>query len=159
MRCSGMKKSACLLLGLACCAALAGCQRETSNPAASNAANAVSEPLPDADINASLEAIGPGPDAADAATPRFVGRWAVDEVACADSAWEFGATRLETPAGSVCRFTEVREVPGGYDVSARCTAEAPERDDVLKLRFPESAEGMLFESDSIADAGLRACPG
>jgi hypothetical protein len=52
----------------------------------------------------------------------------------------------------------VREVPGGYDISAQCTAEAPERDDLIRLRFPESAGGMLFESDSIADAGLVRCP-
>ena len=64
---------------------------------------------------------------------------------------------MRTPAGSVCRFAEVREVPGGYDIAARCTAEAPEQDDVLRLRFAESAGGMMFHSASIAEAGLVRC--
>ena len=107
---------------------------------------------PDADINASLEEVaGLEPP------PRFVGRWAVEPRSCDRTAWQFSETGLETPAGSVCRFTDVREVTGGYDIAARCTAEAPERDDTLELRFPESAGGMLFESDSIADAGLVRC--
>jgi hypothetical protein len=120
---------------------------------AENVANeAAGPPPPDADINASLEEV-----AGLEAPPRFVGRWAAEERLCADTAWRFTAGELRTPAGSICRFTEVREVPGGYDIAARCTAEAPERDDVLRLRFPESAGGMLFESDSIADAGLVRC--
>jgi hypothetical protein len=118
-----------------------------------NAANASSEPLPDADLNASL-----APVAGLEERPRFVGRWAAEEGLCGRSAWRFTDQELHTPAGSVCRFTDVREVPGGYDIAARCTAEAPARDDILKLRFPESAGGMLFESQTIADAGLVRCP-
>ena len=88
---------------------------------------------------------------------RYLGSWAAGEEFCSDAAWRFAERDLTTPAGSVCRFTEVRDVPGGYDVAARCTAEAPERDDLLRLRFPELAGGMLFEADSIADAGLVRC--
>lgn len=113
---------------------------------------AAGPPPPNADINASLEPVS-GRDA----VPRFVGLWAAEERLCADTAWRFTERELTTPAGSVCRFTDVDEVPGGYDIAARCTAEAPERDDILELRFPESAGGMLFESDSIADAGLVRC--
>ena len=57
----------------------------------------------------------------------------------------------------MCQFTEVEEVPGGYDIKARCTAEGPEQEDVLEIRFAESAGAMLFESQSIADAGLISC--
>lgn len=94
-----------------------------------------------------------------ATTPslRFVGRWASDERACASRAWRFTQRSLETPAGSVCRFSKVTNVPGGYDIAARCTAEGPPVNDVLKLRFAESARALLFESRSIADAGLVAC--
>ena len=115
-------------------------------------------PLPDADINASLAPLGaPPPSLEEAEAPRFVGRWAAEPGLCATAAWTFTRDRLQTPAGAVCRFQEVREAPGGYDVAARCTAEGPERDDVLEIRFAESAGAMLFESGSIADAGLVRC--
>jgi hypothetical protein len=48
-------------------------------------------------------------------------------------------------------------VPGGYDVSASCTAEEPPRDELLKLRFAESARALLVESRVIGDAGLVRC--
>lgn len=119
-----------------------------------NGADATAETLPNADINASLEDLV----GTEAEQPRFVGRWAAEERLCDDSAWSFTANELRTPAGSICTFADVREVPGGYDIAARCTAEGPERDDVIELRFPQSAGGMLFESESIADAGLVQCP-
>ncbi len=122
-----------------------------------NFAEQVRPQLPDADINASLEPIVGNGNGAESGAPRFVGLWATESRYCADTAWRFSEGELSTPAGSVCRFTDVRAVPGGYDIAARCTAEAPERDDVLRLRFPESAGGMLFESESIADAGLVRC--
>lgn len=131
--------------------------RQQPGPAAepeTAATNEIAAP-PDADINASLGALGEDPPRPGA--PGFAGRWAATERLCETAAWRFTGEGLETPAGSVCRFTEVREVPGGFDMSARCTAEAPERDDTIRLRFPESAGGMLFESDSIADAGLVRC--
>ena len=129
-------------------------------PAPENAAaNETATPVPDADINASLGELGEDPLRPGEAPPRFVGLWAAEERLCATTAWRFAADGLETPAGSVCRFIEVREVPGGYDIAARCTAESPERDDTIRLRFAESAGGMLFESDSIADAGLVRCGG
>lgn len=91
--------------------------------------------------------------------PRFVGRWAVDEQSCAARAWVFTRESLRTPAHSVCRFNDVRTVPGGYDIAARCTAEGPPTDDTLEIRFAESARAMLFESRLIADAGLIKCGG
>jgi hypothetical protein len=87
---------------------------------------------------------------------RFTGRWASVERNCADP-WVFTASSLRTPAGSVCSFSRVREVPGGYDIAASCTAEGPAEDDALRLRFAESARALLFESSTIADAGLVRC--
>jgi hypothetical protein len=98
------------------------------------------------------------PAQAAAADYRFIGRWAADERQCSAQAWRFTATALSTPAGSHCTFMKVKEVPGGYDIAARCTAEAPPVNDTLKLRFAESARALLFESGSIADAGLVRCP-
>ena len=100
------------------------------------------------------------PAVAEAPAPapyRFVGRWAGDARSCRTAAWRFTATSLATPAGSQCRFSRVTEVPGGYDIAARCTAEGPPTDDVLRLRFAQSARALLFESSTIADAGLVAC--
>lgn len=89
---------------------------------------------------------------------RFVGRWATEARNCGSLAWRFTATSLNTPAGSVCGFSKVTRVPGGYDISAQCTAEGPRARDTLKLRFAESAKALLFESNTIADAGLVRCP-
>lgn len=88
---------------------------------------------------------------------RFVGSWASEQRLCGSTAWRFTAKSLRTPAGSVCRFAQVREVPGGYDIRARCTAEGPPANDVLRLRFAESARALLFESNVVADAGLVRC--
>jgi hypothetical protein len=88
---------------------------------------------------------------------RFVGRWAADERSCTSAAWVFTQTTLRTPAGSVCSFDQVTPVPGGYDIQATCTAEAPPASDTLKIRFAESAKAMLFESETIADTGLVFC--
>lgn len=92
------------------------------------------------------------------ASYRFVGRWAADVRNCPGQVWRFTETSLRTPAGSVCAFKRVLEVPGGYDIAARCTAESPPTEDTLKLRFAESAKALLFESNVIADAGLVRCP-
>ena len=88
---------------------------------------------------------------------RFVGRWAADERSCTSAAWIFTQSTLRTPAGSSCNFDQVTQVPGGYDIQATCTAEAPPAPDTLKIRFAESAKAMLFESTVIADAGLVFC--
>jgi hypothetical protein len=88
---------------------------------------------------------------------RFVGQWAADQRSCDSTAWTFTATSLRTPAGSSCSFDHVSDVPGGYDILARCTAEGPSKPDTLKIRFAESAKAMLFSSKSIADTGLVFC--
>lgn len=92
-----------------------------------------------------------------AANYRFVGRWAAKANGCSSQAWQFTANSLNTPAGSRCTFRKVIEVAGGYDIAARCTAEGPPTDDTLKLRFAESAKALLFESKTIAEAGLVRC--
>jgi hypothetical protein len=147
---------AILLLSLAACRAEPSAEAPVET---SNEANAAAAELPDADINASLGILSDEADMPDEASgsQRFVGRWAAVEGLCDNAAWTFTATELRTPAGSVCRFTGIDEVPGGYDIAARCTAEGPERDDVLELRFAESAGALLFDSESIADAGLIRC--
>ncbi len=88
---------------------------------------------------------------------RFVGRWAAEVNACDSAAWRFGADRLETPAGSVCTFGDVTPVDGGFDIAARCTAEGPEQDDTIRLRFDEEARRMRFESESVAGDALVYC--
>ena len=164
MRFSSMAKGratagAILLLGLAACRAEPTAEAPGDGyGTADEAWNASAPELPDADINASLGLdLAQEPGEADARTQRFVGRWAAQEGLCENAAWTFSATELRTPAGSVCRFGEMEEVPGGYDIAARCTAEGPEREDVLELRFAESADALLFGSEHIAEAGLIRC--
>lgn len=88
---------------------------------------------------------------------RFVGLWATEAAFCSNRAWRFSPESLRTPAGSQCDFSKVTPVAGGYDIAARCTAEAPPSDEVIRIRFAESARAMLFESEAIADAGLIYC--
>ena len=88
---------------------------------------------------------------------RFIGKWAANERSCESAAWQFTQTTLRTPAGAVCGFDRVTQVPGGYDIQATCTAQAPPASDTLKIRFAESSKAMLFESESIADDGLVFC--
>ena len=155
-----------LAAGLACAALFAcGSEPVDEGPDASegelrrNAGENSVEPPPDADLDASLDLLGEDPPrpGEEPEPPRFVGRWAATESMCEQAAWRFTPTQLTTPAGSVCLFEEVRVAPGGYDIAARCTAEAPERPDTIRLRFAEPAGGMSFESASIADAGLVRC--
>lgn len=160
---------ATLMLLIPAVLVLAGCRPAPDQPAgpangAAAAEDRAEERGPPPDIDASvafdqLEGIdnhlppplGEGP-------PRFVGRWAADEAGCAGAAWRFDARALRTPAGAACRFVTIAEVPGGYSIAARCTAEGPERDDRLEIRFAESARSMLFDSRSVAAAGLVRCP-
>lgn len=88
---------------------------------------------------------------------RFVGMWAAEADMCDGQAWRFTRESMETPAGSVCKFVNATPVAGGYDISARCVAEGPPVDDMLNIRFAESAQAMLFEAENIADAGLIYC--
>ena len=141
---------------------LAGCRAEPAAEApveTVNVANDSAAPLPDADINASLGILGDAgmldrPDG----TERFAGRWAVNERLCENAAWTFSATEMRTPMGTVCRFTDVAEARGGYDLAASCTAEgADPRDDLLELRFSVSAGGLLFDSENLGNAGLIRC--
>jgi hypothetical protein len=138
---------------------LAACRRQPEEaPAESTENGSVNEAvsnLPEPDMNASLETMGAmHPDEADY---RFAGRWAADERQCGTAAWRFTNSDLHAPGGAQCRFLDVRAVPGGYDVPARCTVNGEEQEDVLSLRFAESAGAMLFEAGTIDDTGLVPC--
>ena len=159
-----MRRPFCLILF----SLVAACRQAPDVPAANEVRQAQGgsgeavEAGPEPDMNATmaLDQLAdtnnhlPPPDA----ELRFLGRWAADERLCARSAWEFTSEGLRTPAGSVCRFRRVRAVPGGYDIDASCAAEGPEEQDVLNIRFAESARAMLFDSRTVAGTGLVHCP-
>ena len=142
---------------------LVACRPEPAQEApieVNNASEPAGPPLPEADINASLEPIAGngnsnGADGAEG-PPRFVGRWATTRDLCGRREWRITENELRTAEGRVCRFTDVREVDGGYDVAARCTADGPERDDTLQMRF--SSVGILIESESLITVGMFRCP-
>ena len=89
-----------LLLPLLACGFAAD---QDAPPEPDNSANAAAESLPQADLNASLEQVSELEQPS-----RFVGNWAVGQDFCRDRTWDFTERELRTPAGSVCRFTEVR---------------------------------------------------
>lgn len=113
-------------------------------------------PLPPAGFN-SAESETATPSPAAMAAPRYVGRWAANEKLCKDGAWQFAEMDLSTAGEVHCDFHRVREVPGGYDADATCTAEGSRTDDTIKLRFAESAKAMLVESKTFSPVGLIPC--
>ncbi len=154
-----MRQSAIVLTVALCCCGDASRDGGAPEPSQARSETAEASAAPaaaNAPANSPVAAAGRRLPPAETAM-RFVGSWAAEAGRCADQAWRFTLTSLKTPAGSVCRFSDVKPVPGGYDIAARCTAEGPPQDDVIRLRFAESAQAMMFESDSIADAGLVHC--
>jgi hypothetical protein len=105
------------------------------------------------------KAKAPTPSVSPDMPARYVGRWAAREELCAEGAWRFEAMDLSTAGEVSCDFRRVEEVPGGYDVDATCHAEGSQTDEVIKLRFAESANAMLVESKTFQPIGLIRCEG
>ena len=157
-------------LAFAASLALAACSQPPANEAAptdamtSPASNASPLPSPSsapttaATPTTSADSGEPGKlPPANGVTPRYVGRWAATAQLCASGAWRFYATHLETAGEVSCSYNRVDKVPGGYDLHATCTAEAPPAPDLIKLRFAESAQAMLVDSNTLKSTGLIYC--
>jgi hypothetical protein len=91
------------------------------------------------------------------AAVRYVGTWATKLANCKSKPWHFTARELTVSGGPHCSFYNVAKVPGGYDVAAQCPTKGPVHTDLIKLRFAESAQAMLVESNAINPTGLIYC--
>jgi hypothetical protein len=91
------------------------------------------------------------------ASMRYVGTWARSKADCASNPWRFTAKSLKATGGPQCSFYNVAKAPGGYDIGAECPAKQPIHEDLIKLRFAESAGAMLVESNAIPPTGLIYC--
>jgi hypothetical protein len=91
------------------------------------------------------------------AAMRYVGTWARSKADCASKPWRFTAKSLEATGGPQCSFYNVAKAPGGYDIGAECPTKQPIHEDLIKLRFAESAGAMLVESNAIPPTGLIYC--
>jgi hypothetical protein len=91
------------------------------------------------------------------AAMRYVGTWARSRADCASKPWRFTAKSLKATGGPQCNFYNVAKAPGGYDIGAECPAKLPIHEDLIKLRFAESAGAMLVESNAIPPTGLIYC--
>jgi hypothetical protein len=91
------------------------------------------------------------------AAPRFVGTWATNKANCTSKPWRFTEKALTVEGGPQCSFYHVTTMPGGYDVAAECPTKQPVHTDLIKLRFAESAQAMLVESNAINPTGLIYC--
>lgn len=100
---------------------------------------------------------GPAPLPPANATLRFVGRWATSQANCVSKPWVFTADRLTATNGPHCTIYKVTQDAGGYDLAAECPAKVPDHTDLIKLRFAESAQAMLVESNAIEPMGLIYC--
>jgi hypothetical protein len=91
------------------------------------------------------------------AAMRYVGTWARSKADCASKPWRFTAKSLKAKDGPQCSFYNVAKAPGGYDIGAECPTKQPIHEDLIKLRFGESAGAMLVESNAIPPTGLVYC--
>jgi predicted small lipoprotein YifL len=145
---------------------LAGCGQKGELPKQSNAAiepavqnnvqtaqNTAEQNAAASDESGDARAALPSADAA----LRFVGKWATDQASCAAKPWVFTADTLKAADGPHCSFYKVTASPGGYDIAAECPTKEPVHTDLIKLRFAESAQAMLVESNAISPMGLVYC--
>lgn len=91
------------------------------------------------------------------AAVRYLGTWASSKANCTSKPWRFTRDSLDVANGPHCSFYNVAKVPGGYDVAAQCPTKQPVHTDLIKLRFAESAQAMLVESNAISPTGLIYC--
>lgn len=76
--------------------------------------------------------------------PRYVGLWGASEETCSTTAWTIRADGLTTPGEVACSFTNVSEIPAGYEVQASCTEQGPAQDYRMQFSFAESARALLI---------------
>lgn len=91
------------------------------------------------------------------AAVRYLGTWASSKANCRSRPWRFKRDSLDVAYGPRCSFYNVAKVPGGYDIAAQCPTKQPMHEDLIKLRFAESAQAMLVESNAISPTGLIYC--
>ena len=120
--------------------------------AEANTSGGVAEPTPANEGAATGKALPPANGAL-----RFVGTWAATEQECASKPWRFTAEALQVEGGPECSFYKVSAAPGGYNVAATCPTKKPVHTDLIRLRFAESAQAMLVESNVIPPTGLVYC--
>lgn len=89
---------------------------------------------------------------------RYVGVWAAAETACGHAAWRFERNKMQGPDWTACEFKSVTASQGGFNINAKCTDGANERDATLRLSFAESAQAMLMQGvPETGDIGLIYC--
>lgn len=130
----------------------------TENAAEANvSANEASAAPQNANEQANTSAPGAGVLPPANADLRYVGAWATNQANCKSKPWRFKARELTVAGGPHCSFYNVAKVPGGYDVAAQCPTKVPIHTDLIKLRFAQSAQAMLVESNAINPTGLIHC--
>ncbi len=137
---------------------ISGCNQKAEQPAANHLA-ATENATSTAKVRsppASLSSLSQALPKADASL-QFIGTWAKDKASCASKTWRFTRGKLSEPDGSRCSIYDLRKVPGGYDLAVQCPAKKPDPTDLVKLRFAQSAEAMLVESNAIEPMGLIYC--
>jgi hypothetical protein len=88
---------------------------------------------------------------------RFVGRWAKSDAECKTKPWVFTDKELSAVGGPHCTIYNIAKAPGGYNLAATCPAKVPVHTDLISIRFAESAQAMLVESNAISPMGLVYC--
>ena len=142
-----LRRAAPLLLLLA-----AACGREEARELAPDG-SAAAPPSAAVAPEQAQAASTPGPDV-------YVGRWAAQPNLCASGAWVFAADRLTTAGEVSCTFSEVERTQAGWEIAARCTAQAPAEDATITLTLTDPAppETMTVSGGPFTSVTLRRCP-
>ena len=150
-------------VALAALALLAGCGQKTQAPpnkgapAGNTAVNDIGANAAETNAASSMPGGAPTSLPPGDAGLRFVGRWATTKENCASKPWVFTKDELTATDGPHCSIYKVSEIAGGYDLAVQCPAKKPDPTDLIKVRFAESAQAMLLESNAIEPMGLIYC--
>ncbi len=77
---------------------------------------------------------------------------------CGLGAWDFRADGVSTAGEVSCHFSDVRTVPGGYDIDAACTSEGLATPSQVRLRFDDLSGAMQVDGGPWQTISLVQCP-
>jgi hypothetical protein len=143
---------------MSACAALIACSQPPATTGSNNGATAPPAIDTTAQAPSAPEQTLPNTlPAPSAAHPRFVGLWAVTAAQCSDAPWRFEAAHVATKGEVSCTFQSVQQTQTGYDINARCIAEAPAQTYRIQVSFAESARAMMLSGGPWNDVALVYC--
>lgn len=126
-------------------AAAAGFRPDAPAPLATDSVDPVGTPAPGALLPPATEKW------------RYIGSWATDPAQCKAAAWRFETSKVKTPGGTECRFTDPAAAIGSYDLPGECKPGYKWVPDTVRLTFDEAAKRMHVDSETLGVQDLIYC--